>query len=158
MNSTEKLAGGGDNKELEYTHTLQSVDVTSYQIGFMLSTFQGSLTPNTINGFSIALLVLQNSNRLLVTLTSSTNEYPQELYLGFTYNKIYSDIPYSSNYTTSSITYYYYVKTLDNNSSIDFKNAFTFSKETPQTIWLSTTPPPWYEDDNGHSGGGAQIG
>ena len=25
-------------------------------------------------------------------------------------------------------------------------------------IWLANTPPPWYEDPNGHAGGGAQIG
>ena len=52
--------------------------------------------------------------------------------------------------------------TSKNNTQLSFFSELLFfeSSDVGQTleIWLSTTPPPWYEDPNGHSGGGEQTG
>ena len=142
---SKEILGGGEVSELPYTHILQSVDINSLEIGFIETNPQSSLIPNTLNDFSVSLVAFQISTDIFITLSSSIiHEYPQELYLGFTYNKLWSDIYYDSNYTTNPIKRYYYTKSLDTSSQqIDFRNTFALSKETPQKIWLSTTPPPW---------------
>ena len=86
-------------------------------------------------------------------------------YIDYSNTQVYISIENSTVYTIDSLDldsaiagkHYLLKPTLYQHG---WQPIFGYYLEQPTVfnIWISTTPPPWYEDPNGHSGGGAQIG
>lgn len=149
----EKLAGGGAIED--YTHVLetayQSIMISDYY-DYCLSPQRGSLTPQTIDSSNTIFAVGYNSE-ISALFVDVVGLKVDAVYFGAKSKNKVDRLPFWGSSTK------YNIYQLDSgHADTDLIQVVIDANTTPQEVWISTTPPPWYEDPYGHSGGGAQIG
>lgn len=146
----EKLAGGGGNNQVkDYTHivTVASFFHTrSFWYGYDQYYNSGSMireyspVNDELSNYNITGLY-QEENTISVYCDTNFSDQNKKIYLGRKDKNIITT-EYKNQY------------------GLEFGLDFFTEDDVDQDveIWLATTPPPWWEDPNGHAGDGAQIG
>ena len=140
----------------DYTHVLE----TSYQetawwtvyYDYCLSPQRGSLTPQTIDSSNTIFSVGYDSE-ITALFVDVVGLKVDAVYFGAKSKNKVDRLPFWGSNSKYNI-YQLDSGRADNDLIQVVIDAYT----TPQEVWISTTPPPWWEDPNGHAGDGAQIG
>ena len=146
---------GGNNPVKDYTHivTVGKSGVDWYDYGYNSEVGYGGISPSVL--FPNTPVISPSIAYLYVPVVQ-VEDYIQTK---FKFDGLRWDI-YDIYIGRSDTKYVDYVISAKANETIYFDGEI-FSKNDigkQVKLWISTTPPPWYEDPNGHSGGGAQIG
>ena len=151
----EKLAGGGGGDSLDYTHIVYVSPIIREGYGYSRDDYVGDITPsNRFNCFAYDGVYEFELSKLVTheLVADGLKDWAWEdllFYLGRQDNNtLYCSRDYSDENYDPEIGSVYL--------SIAFFSDDDVGKEIP--IWLSNTPPPWYEDPNRSSGGEVQIG
>lgn len=147
----EKLAGGGAIED--YTHVLETAYQSDMWIDFYyysLSEQKGSLTPQTIDSSNTIYALGYNAEYTALYVDVVGLEVDAVYFGAKSKNKV-DRLPFWESGPKYNI---YRLDRADN----DLIQVVIDANTTPQEVWISTTPPPWWEDPNGHAGDGAQIG
>lgn len=150
-----QLRGEGNNQVKDYTHIIRVEynPETMTQIGF-IQNITGNLVPSYFNDINsrVSIKELLTNDAFVAARKTTWISFNEPI----SANKIYlgrADTKWLME-KDGVIDQY---RTLVTWTGLGlFTIEEDINKDIP--IWLSTTPPPWYEDPNGHAGDGAQIG
>ena len=149
----KKLLQMGNNPVKDYTHTITTsseyipVDTYSYRAE--------TIEPDSVENYKIVNLSCdESSSTFLITLDQSANNVSY-ICLGDFSTKSLIRLPFQRTGSTGRV---YWSSYTDWNNAEDIQRLFRSAVSKPQHITIVTTPPSWWNDDHGHSGGGAQTG